>query len=662
MRFSISLGVAIVAAVAAPCAAQTFRRLGGCPTLGCIFPPDQSDFIAGQYFDIRLEVHAPVNGSEASSSYKTPDTNFKFTIAKKDGGEAVKAAKYFGVDEPKLEKWEFEWYEDLFAEAADKASVVKVASKAYRKVQLQEAGEYVATLTYNGGSETVASWVVRDLDEVRKAKNVLLFIGDGMTTNMITAARLIGHKTVNGRYQSKMALDKFPVLGHQMTHSLDSFITDSANSASALYGGHKTSVNCLGVYADSSPDPFDDPKFENIAEMFQRVHGGHVGIVSKAAVADATPAALTAHTRDRDLYPQIVDSLLNGITNYSWTAWEGPDVLLGGGAESFFNKSLGGVTYENKDYYREFEKQGYKVVLDADELKATSSDEKTLGIFTISHMNTWLDVNVYPENLKGLENAPDGSGDDATNQPGLKEMTLKAIDILESRSGDKGWFLMSEAASIDKQMHILDYDRALGELLELDDTVKATIAKLSDDGILKETLVLVTADHGHGFDVMGSVDTNYLQAQKGNRQKRNAVGTYERSGLSQYVETGNLTYGEGAHFPSNWDPRYTLFQGTAAAPDRRENYEVHKDGPRLPAVNKTEAEDDYVVNPDDGKGGFRVSGNLALYEEQGVHSLTDVPVFAMGPCQELFGGVYNNIDIFFNMAECLGLGKVYGAK
>ena len=48
-----------------------------------------------------------------------------------------------------------------------------------------------------------------------------------MTTNMITAARLIGHKSINGRYQSTMAMDKFPVLGHQMTHSLDSFITDS---------------------------------------------------------------------------------------------------------------------------------------------------------------------------------------------------------------------------------------------------------------------------------------------------------------------------------------------------------------------------------------------------------------------------------------------------
>lgn len=89
-----------------------------------------------------------------------------------------------------------------------------------------------------------------------------------MTTNMITAARLLGHKSVNGRYQSLLQLDEFPVVGHQMvsrplgnkmkirgpertniipqTHSIDSFITDSANSASALYSGHKSTVNAMG--------------------------------------------------------------------------------------------------------------------------------------------------------------------------------------------------------------------------------------------------------------------------------------------------------------------------------------------------------------------------------------------------------------------------------
>lgn len=71
-------------------------------------------------------------------------------------------------------------------------------------------------------------------------------------------------------------------------------------------------------------------------------------------------------------------------------------------------------------------------------------------------------------------------------------MTLKAIDIVNARSSSKGWLVMAEAASIDKMMHVLDYERALGELLELDDTIRATIEKLKKMGIDNETLVVVT--------------------------------------------------------------------------------------------------------------------------------------------------------------------------
>ncbi|PVI06567.1 alkaline phosphatase-like protein [Periconia macrospinosa] len=641
-----SISVAAAVLLAGSVSAQTFQRLGACPTLGCVFPPDQADFLAGQFFDIRLEVHAPKNGTEAIGL--PPDEKFTFTLAK--GDEAPKpVTEYFAIQDSKLENWTFSWYEDLFARDAKKPTVVDVRAKAYRRLALYEPGEYTATLNYNNGSSTKATWLVRDLAEERKTKNVVLFIGDGMTTNMITAARLIGHKSINGKYQSKMQMDKFPVLGHQMTHSIDSFITDSANSASAIYTGHKSTVNCLGVYADSSKSPFDDPKVETIAEIFHRLTGGHVGIVSTAFLADATPAGLTAHTRARSEYGHVVDTFLNGITNYTWTKWDGPDVLFGGGAEQFY------TPYLNKTYYTEFAKKGYQILQNRTSLLAAPNTERALGVFTTSNMAKWLDRNVYRSNLN-QSLSPTGDKKPALDQPGLKEMTLKAIDILSERSGDKGWFLMSEAASIDKMMHVLDYDRALGELLELDDTIKATVNKLNETNSLKETLILVTADHGHGFDVMGSVDTRYLAAQNVDRKKRDAIGVYQNSGLSQYQNTGNLTYTD-SNFPKSWDPRYTLFQGLMADPDRRENWSVHKDGPRTPAVEVPEDSDDYYANPKDGKDGILLNGTLPVENDQGVHSLTDVPVFAMGPCQELFGGVYNSVDLFFGMAECLGLGR-----
>lgn len=529
---------------------------------------------------------------------------------------------------------------------------MNVTSKIYRRIALYEPGEYEATLTYYGEQKTVANWLVRDLPTKRRAKNVVMFVGDGMTTNMITAARLIAHRSINGKYLTKMALDKFPVLGHQMTHSMDSFITDSANSATALYTGHKTTVNALGVYVDSSSDAFDDPKFETIAEIFRRQNPkSGVGIVSTAFLADATPAGLAAHTSDRGEYDHVIGAYYEGLTDHEWTNWDGPDVLLGAGAEDFLESE------ETRDYYKLFAEKGYNVAWNNTALNSAPTDEKLLGVFQKSNLATWLDRNVYQSNLYNQSNYPDGSDRDADDLPGLKDMTLKAIDVLDKRHRKDGWFLMSEAASIDKQMHSLDYDRALGELLELDDTVRATIEKLEKLGQLEDTLIVVTADHGHGFDVTGSVDTEYMEAQEDDRSKRNAVGYYENSGLSQYTVAGSnaLRYSEGVHFPAQWDPRYTLHSGVGAFPDHREDYRVHSEGPRTPAVE--DEKKGYVANYKDAVSGFMVDGNLPLDGGQGVHSLTDVPVFARGPCQELFGGVYSSIDIFFSMAECLGLSE-----
>ncbi|KAK2746067.1 hypothetical protein FQN57_003407 [Myotisia sp. PD_48] len=635
--------------------AQTFQRLGGCPDLGCIFPPDQAAFLAGQYFDIRLEVHAPVNGSEARKG--GPDPNFTFTISRKGRGNKKESAEsFFKVEKPALERWNFTWFEDLYAKDAKTPSLVEVTSKAYRRVQLKKPGLYEAVLTYYDGKQTKATWEVKDLRSRRKAKNVILFVGDGMTTNMITAARLMAHRSINGKYQTKMQMDKFPVLGHQMTHSMDSFITDSANSATALYSGHKTSVNALNVYVDSSKDPFDDPKFESIVEIFRRVHpGAGIGIVTTAHLSDATPAALTAHTRDRGQAGHVIDTYYHGMANYTWTEFDGPDVLFGGGAEDFLPED----SYKGQNYYDLFQKKGYSLSWNNTALSQASNKTRALGVFSTGVMAKWLDRNIYPKNLKDQKNYPDGSDKDADDQPGLKEMTLKALDILNTRSRKKGFFLMSEAASIDKQMHALDYDRALGELLEFDDTIKATVEKLRRLGQLEDTLILVTADHGHGFDVTGSVDTKYLQDQDTDRKKRNAIGTYFNSGLSQYTiqSDSSLKYSEGVHFPARWDPRYTLHSGVVAHPDRREDYQVHKDGPRTPAIKLDSKSSDYYANYKDAVNGFVVNGTVSVAEAQGVHSLTDVPVFAMGPCQEDFGGVYNSIDIFFGMAQCLGLSQ-----
>lgn len=170
---------ALAAACLSTVSAQHYQRLGTCPTLGCILPPDQQDFLPGQEFDIRFEVHAPINGSEAFNG-GVPDEDFTVTIAKV-GNEAERdVAEFFSIEEPEVEKWTFSWYEDLFAADAGNKTLVNVASKIYRRVALYEPGEYTVTLKYYGGETTVATWLVRPLAQEKRAKNVILFIGKSL--------------------------------------------------------------------------------------------------------------------------------------------------------------------------------------------------------------------------------------------------------------------------------------------------------------------------------------------------------------------------------------------------------------------------------------------------------------------------------------------------
>lgn len=154
--------------------------------------------------------------------------------------------------------------------------------------------------------------------------------------------------------------------------------------------------------------------------------------------------------------------------------------------------------------------------------------------------------------------------------------------------------------------------------------------------------------------VYGSADTKYLKDQPDERGKRRAIGTYEKSGLSQYHKADGVNYGTGANFPTNWEPRYAIAAGVGAHPDVREDYSVHKKGPRNPT---TKVGDEYYVNPSDCQHGLVVNGTIGTDEAQGVHSLTDVPVYAWGPCQDIFGGTYGNVDIFYKIATCLGLAR-----
>ncbi|KAG1448267.1 hypothetical protein G6F56_008993 [Rhizopus delemar] len=466
---------------------------------------------------------------------------------------------------------------------------------------------------------------------------------------MITAARALARKHTSGKYHNLLSFEDFDNLGHVITNSIDSLLTDSANSASSYATGHKSSVNALGVYADSSPDPFDDPKVELITELIRRrAPKKAIGIVSTAFGQDATPSAFTSHTRQRSKSAEITDQLLHGVHN--WTQAVLPDVWLTGGAEYFKSpKSLNG-----NDYYQDFQKKGYNLVFDKKALlKNKKKDDKLMGIFRTGNLNVWFERNLYLNNTVGNKAHPDLSGKDAlgSDQPGLSDMTIAALEVLKKRGGNDGFFMMSEAASVDKQLHIFDFPRAWAELIELDVTIKNTVKWLKENGEYEDTLILVTADHAHSFDVWGTVDQNYVRKHSNNDEMRNSVGVYGRAGFPGYVDNDN----DG--FPDSFSPDITLAAGTSGGPDHYEAWQTTTQGPRTPTV--ADKDDHYTANTKDAAGmngaGISWNGNIPHNEGQGIHSMSDVFIYSNGPGSDLFKKTFENWNLFFKMTEAMDL-------
>ncbi|KXN68393.1 alkaline phosphatase [Conidiobolus coronatus NRRL 28638] len=629
-----------------------------CPGEACVLPPTGAEFLAGAYFDTRVEIHDEIN--------LNANGEFTVTVSKYENdkpGKPEPFEKFFKVEKsPELERWNFTYAKDMEkyykALDGDKAASTEVnsASKIWRKVAFKDAGRYQITLNYNNGQVHAVDWIVRPAACNPVAKNAIFFIGDGMTANMITAARTLSRKSIHGKYFNKLHLDNLDYIGQILTHSVDSIMTDSANSASAYNSGHKSAANALGVYPDSSADEFDDPKVELLGELAKRRtrrNGGPmgVGITTTAEVQDATPAAVFAHTRRRDNKKQITDMFIHGSKNF--TGPVAADVYLGGGGAYFHAEPGTGKSLNKQNYYDIYAKEkGYNVVYDKHELAKAPSDKPLLGIFHQGNMNVWLDRNVFADGLKKKKDHPKGNNATAEAQPGLVDMTKKTLEILKNRSPN-GFFAMIEAASVDKQMHVYDYHRSLAEIIELDNAVNYAVewAKKNDPN----TLIVVTADHGHSFDVYGTVDTEIFN-KAGNddryEAKRNAIGAYELAGFPDYEDKN----GDG--FPDKWDVRTVYAAGTNNNPDLNENYQVNATARHATDVDPHSHHKypTYVPAKGEGSNGLPKQGNLPLNESQGVHSMTQVPVFAAGPGAHLFGRVMDNTEVFFNFAAALGLG------
>ncbi|KAI9330360.1 alkaline-phosphatase-like protein [Zopfochytrium polystomum] len=658
-----------------------------------LVPVDGAEFLAGQRFDIGIELHS-------LDPTVTPDlSTLSFTINGKAPSDILGAL----VDpKPFIVSYNSTFNPDLQSRDAGVTTQFSVTKATWRNVYLPASGSY--DIKISAGKESVsAKWVAKG-SKNRKAKNVLLFIGDGMAPSMIAAARYISKNTKFGKFENGdgfLNMESMGTIGKIATNGIDSFITDSANSAGAYLSGHKSWVNGLNVYSDTSSDTLDDPKVETLAEVIRRTRPGMcIGVVTTANVADATPAAVYSHTRRRNDEPAIIDQMINGFNHYLYNSttskfvnasaspekitW-GPavkaDVFLGGGAQ-YFNKSASALF--GQDYFGAFSSLGYTVAFDKASLDAAPKNAPLLGIFHTGHMDTWYDREVSTSVLSLAKNptSPKYDGTWATSQPGLEQMTLKAIDVMEARCTD-GWFLMSEAASVDKAMHPMDYDRGLADLLELDRTLK----KVLERDTKKETAIFLTADHSQAFDVYGSVDIKYFRSANNNDTiqadgkpstpsdpslhiaQRQSIGVYADAGWPDNVLDAN-------GLPSLLgDARFRLAAGKVDSPNAFENYE-HKTPAKGSTANpltrnpsvKTSRPDYaqntiitsqgiYVYDPlDTNAVGLPRGGNLPTGQSTSVHSLQTVDLYCAGPVAASCARVMDNTELFFLMADALGLG------
>jgi len=330
------------------------------------------------------------------------------------------------------------------------------------------------------------------------ARNVILFIGDGMGDSEITLARNYAVGAAG-----RLALDTLPLTGAYTTYSvqetdptLPDYVPDSAATGTAWATGSKTSNGRISTSAGTDRD------LKTILEIAQE-RGMRTGDITTAELTDATPAVLASHVASRTcqgpgdmaLCPQDLkkNGGLGSIAEQEIA--HGIDVLMGGGAARFEQQPMD----DGRTPVQEALKNGYRIIGATLGLDYVAPGQKVLGLFAPGNMATeWtgLEAVPYPSNVGAPQvcredNRPQG-------QPSLATMTAKALELLDRPNGP-GFVLQVEGASIDKQDHSGNPCAQIGETIAFDHAVRLGLdfARAHPD-----TLVVVTADHAHTSQIV----------------------------------------------------------------------------------------------------------------------------------------------------------------
>lgn len=283
-------------------------------------------------------------------------------------------------------------------------------------------------------------------------KNVILLIGDGLGINQVTAARL----SLEGGASAVLNLDTMPYTGFSINYAANNLVTDSAAAATALATGYRTDTGRLGTLPDGTA--------VRSIMLKAKEQGLSTGVVATVKITDATPAAFLVNADHRALERDVAAAVLEAA----------PDVLLGGGADTFGINPFTKKPKSNALIHRALE-MGYTFVADRDGLLnlEITPEMKLIGLFIGGDMS--FELTRLP------------------TEPSLLEMAQRALELVSQNP--QGFFLVVEGSRIDRAAHTNSIKEMVGEVLMFDQVVGLALEFAREH---PGTLVVVTADHETG--------------------------------------------------------------------------------------------------------------------------------------------------------------------
>ncbi|WP_407351068.1 alkaline phosphatase [Luteimonas sp. R10] len=462
-----------------------------------------------------------------------------------------------------------------------------------------------------------------------RAKNVILFVGDGMSLTTVAAARILAGQQAGGSGEEhRLGWEDFPHTALSRTYNTDMQTPDSAGTMTAMASGVKTRAGVIGL-GQARPrgdcTGIEDNALLTVLELAESA-GLATGIVTTTRITHATPAATYARSPDRDwesdgLVPaaaraagcvdiarQLLDSRFG----------RGPDVVFGGGRKHFMTVDQAdpehadkrGLRRDGRDLVAEWRAKhpGGAYVWNRDQLAAARGRTPVLGLFEYDHMHFEHDRPRDP------------------GEPSLAELTREAIGRL--RSAGDGYVLLVEAGRIDHAHHFGNAHRALTDTIALAEAVDAAVELTSED----DTLVLVTADHAHTLTFAG-------YPARGNAILGKVRGTLGDADDASYAKdlTGlpytTLGYANG--------PGYTGASDTQPAGPKHYRHKAHR---ASPSPGRPDLSTVDTTDPD-----YLQESVLPLVDE--THGGDDVGIWARGPGAAAVRGNVEQHAIFHVMVQ-----------